>query len=165
MATTQGQARGTDDFMPLVTADGPAWSPRQRRGYRASLALTLLAAGGTTSPAYGTLSGFRRNVEETRSRSSPSEVPVIPFRQWQPRHLFRSWIAYWLVLLAAVAWRPFLEYWRISRSPTGHGTVGANYSGGMLPLALWIAGPPLVLFLLWLATRSHAPEPERKRMD
>jgi len=90
---------------------------------------------------------------------------MIPFRQWQPRHLFRSWFAYWLVLLAAVAWRPLLEYWRISRSPTGHGTVGVNYSGGMLPLALWIAGPPLVLFLLWLATRSRAPEPERERVD
>jgi hypothetical protein len=85
-------------------------------------------------------------------------VLVISFRHWQPRHLFRSWIAYWLALLAVVAGRPLLEYWRISRSASKHGTVGFSYSGGLLPLALWIAGPPLVLFLLWLATRSRVPE-------
>ncbi len=63
--------------------------------------------------------------------------------------------AYWIALLAVVAWRPLVEYWRISRSPTGHGSVGFGYSGGTLPLALWIAGPPLVLFVLWLATRTR----------
>lgn len=65
-------------------------------------------------------------------------------------------MAYWVALLAVVAWRPLMEYWRISRSPTGHGTVRFGYSGGTLPLALWIAGPPLVLFALWLATRTRA---------
>ena len=83
---------------------------------------------------------------------------MIPFRQWQARHLFRSWVVYWAALLAVIAWRPLLEYWRISRSATKHGTVSVGYSGGMLPMALWIAGPPLVMFLIWLATRSRAPE-------
>ena len=83
---------------------------------------------------------------------------MIPLRRWRAQHLFRSWIAYWLVLLAVVAWRPLLEYWRITRSPSGHGSIGYTYSGGMLALALWIAGPPLVLFLVWLATRSRDVE-------
>jgi hypothetical protein len=67
---------------------------------------------------------------------------------------------YWVGLLATVAWRPLLGYWRIARSAEGHGTVGYTYSGGMLPLALWIAGPPLLLFLLWLATRSRVEHAE-----
>ena len=83
---------------------------------------------------------------------------MIPLRQWRARHLFLGWTAYWVALLAAVAWRPLLEYWRITRSPTGHGSVGYTYSGGPLQLALWIAGPPLVLFVLWLATRTRADE-------
>ena len=81
---------------------------------------------------------------------------MLPLREWRATHLVRSWVAYWVVLLAAVAWRPLVDYWRISRSPSGHGSVGVTYTGGMLPLVLWIAGPPLVLFFLWLGTRSRA---------
>jgi len=66
-------------------------------------------------------------------------------------------------LLAFVAWRPLVEYWRITRSPGGHGTVGLTYSGGALQAALWIAGPPLLIFIAWLATRSRNVERERVR--
>jgi hypothetical protein len=83
---------------------------------------------------------------------------VIPLRQWRATHLFRAWLAYWVALLAVVAWRPLLEYWRITSSPTGHGSVGYTYSGSMLSLALWIAGPPLALFVMWLATRTRVPD-------
>jgi hypothetical protein len=86
---------------------------------------------------------------------------VLPLRQWRATHLFRAWLVYWVGLLAVAAWRPLVEYWRITRSPTGHGSVGYTYSGGMLPLALWIAGPPLVVFAIWLATRTGAPEKSR----
>jgi hypothetical protein len=90
---------------------------------------------------------------------------VISIRRWQARHLFLSWTAYWFGLLAFVAWRPLVEYWRITRSPSGHGSVGFTYSGGALQAALWIAGPPLVIFLAWLATRSRGVEraPVRER--
>jgi hypothetical protein len=86
---------------------------------------------------------------------------VLPLRQWQATHLFRAWVVYWVGLLAVVAWRPLMEYWRITRSPSGHGSVGYTYSGGLLPLTLWIAGPPLVLFAIWLATRTGVPEKSR----
>ena len=82
---------------------------------------------------------------------------MLPLRQWRASHLFRAWMAYWVALLAVVAWRPLTEYWRISRS-NGHGTVGYSYSGGLLPLALWIAGPPLVMFVVWVATRERHGE-------
>lgn len=86
---------------------------------------------------------------------------MLPLREWRATHLVRSWVGYWIVLLAAVAWRPLLDYWRISRSPSGHGSVNVTYAGGMLPLVLWIAGPPLLVFLLWLGTRSRAT-PDRE---
>lgn len=88
---------------------------------------------------------------------------MISIRRWHARHLFLSWTAYWLALLAFVAWRPLVEYWRITRSPSGHGSVGLTYSGGALPAALWIAGPPLLIFLVWLATRSRDVEREPVR--
>jgi hypothetical protein len=68
---------------------------------------------------------------------------------------------YWLALLAFVAWRPLLEFWRITRSADGHGTVGYTYSGGALQAALWIAGPPLLIFVAWLATRTRDVERDR----
>ena len=84
---------------------------------------------------------------------------MLPFRQWRASHLVRAWVVYWVALLAVTAWRPLTEYWRLSRSGTGHGTVTYGYSGGLLPLALWIAGPPLVMFVVWVATRERVREP------
>jgi len=69
-------------------------------------------------------------------------------------------MVYWLALLAVAAARPLIEYWRITTSASGHGTIQYSFSGDLLPLALWIAGPPLALFAVWVATRSRAPEPQ-----
>ena len=44
---------------------------------------------------------------------------MLPLRQWRATHLFRAWMVYWAALLAVAAWRPLVEYWRISRSATG----------------------------------------------
>ena len=82
---------------------------------------------------------------------------MISIRRWQARHLFAAWGLYWAGLLAVVASRPLFDYWRIVRSG-GHGTVNYTFDGEMLGPSLWIAGPPLVLFMIWLATRSRAPE-------
>jgi hypothetical protein len=84
---------------------------------------------------------------------------MISIRRWQARHLFTAWGLYWAGLLAVAATRPLVEYWRITRLPGGHGTIKYTFDGGMLAPSLWIAGPPLVLFLIWLATR------ERQRVD
>jgi hypothetical protein len=91
------------------------------------------------------------------------EDHVVSIRRWRASQLFVSWVAYWILLVAYIAWRPLLEYWRITRSPSGHGSVGYTYSGGLLRAALWIAGPPLALFLLWIATRTR--ESRRPRPD
>jgi hypothetical protein len=86
---------------------------------------------------------------------------VISIRRWHARQLIQSWIAYWFALLAFFAWRPILEYWRITRSASGHGSVNLTFSGDPLHGALWIAGPPLVIFLVWLATRTRTGEREQ----
>jgi hypothetical protein len=61
--------------------------------------------------------------------------------------------------------RAILEYWRITRSASGHGSVNVSFSGDLLHGALWIAGPPLLIFVVWLATPTRTEErvqvPER----
>ena len=86
---------------------------------------------------------------------------MISIRRWQARHLFIAWGVYWAGLLAVVAARPLIEYWRITRLPGGHGTIKYTFDGGMLAPSLWIAGPPLALFLIWLATRERQRTGER----
>jgi hypothetical protein len=103
-------------------------------------------------------------------------------RRWQARHLLLAWAVYW-VLLVLVALRPALALVaRALTGPEGHGSVSANVGNGianlnvafegqhwtgstsLTSLALWIAGPPLLLWLVWLATRrapASAREPER----
>ena len=65
-----------------------------------------------------------------------------------------------------------MAIWRMSQGPDGHGSVSASYGEGAFHLnvtvegatafagsarlraiALWVAGPPLALWLLWLWRR------------
>jgi hypothetical protein len=101
---------------------------------------------------------------------------------WRPRHLLLAWGAYWLVLLATVV-RPALRHALAAVSaPDGHGSISANMANGVLNLvvksndvswtgsasllsiALWFAGPPLLLWAIWAATRSH-PVAARERIS
>jgi hypothetical protein len=72
-------------------------------------------------------------------------------RTWRVRHLVGSWIAYWVVLLLVSLREPIRKYIDIQRSG-GAGSVSASVSGDAMTL-LWIVGPPLLLFVLWLAAR------------
>ena len=100
--------------------------------------------------------------------------------------LIGAWAGYW-VALAGVTLAPFWKWvWEISRIPGEHGSAslqagdagvtitaikdGVTVYTGIAPitdLALWIAGPPLVLWLVWLLLRPsrhdmealHAPSP------
>ena len=100
-------------------------------------------------------------------------------RRWQAKHLLLAWAVYWVVL-ALVALRPALSIiTRALSGPEGHGSISADVSNGianlnvafegqrwtgstsLTSLALWIAGPPLLLWLVWLVTRrSPAPAHE-----
>lgn len=107
-------------------------------------------------------------------------------KRWGVGTLIGAWAGYW-VALGAVTLAPFAKWvWDISRIPGEHGSAslsagdagvtltalkdGVTVYTGVAPLtevALWIAVPPLALWLLWLVLRPsrdgvaalHAPSP------
>ena len=74
--------------------------------------------------------------------------------RWSRKKLLGSWVLYWVGLLGVLAVKPFWQYLQFRRAGES-GSVSAGYSGSALSLALWIAGPPLLLFLAWLAFGSR----------
>jgi hypothetical protein len=74
-------------------------------------------------------------------------------------HLLAVCVAYWAVLFLVAFWRPLVTYWRVSRTPQGHGTASFEFSGEPLSLALWILGPPLIFFAAWLLLRRDRALP------
>ena len=97
------------------------------------------------------------------------------FRRLRPRDLFASWAVYWLLLSLQLI--PAVNaIWQATHSPD-KGTVTASlgdwavtltvtiagqtiWSGSrhMLALALLVAGPPLLLWLMWVAMRPKHVE-------
>ena len=102
--------------------------------------------------------------------------------RWRPRHLLLAWVAYWLVLLVTLLRPALLHVLTAVSAPDGHGTINASVTDGMFNLAvksdavawsgsasftsiaLWIAGPPLLLWAIWVATRSR-PVAARERIS
>lgn len=103
----------------------------------------------------------------TASRWSRSFLPGT-------RSLFAAWGVYWAALLL-ISGRMLLRVMAVgARAPHGHGGYRAVFEGdrfhlealldghvveggsmSLLALSLWIAGPPLLLWLLWLARRPR----------
>ena len=100
-------------------------------------------------------------------------------RSWSAGKLFVSWIAYWALLIAIGLGPAIGAIWRVSRGAKDQGSaalsfgdgvfslkvtnIGATtYSGSIhvLPLTLLVAGPPLLLWLLWVASRSKRSSPD-----
>lgn len=99
---------------------------------------------------------------------------VNPARRWRARHLFSLWFMYWVVLAAVALSRPLGILWGLTHtgvhgdarlsadggavSMTVHTAHGPAWSGhiGYLPLTLWIALPPLLLWVWWIASRPRA---------
>ncbi|HEY7408023.1 MAG TPA: hypothetical protein VH638_07130 [Gemmatimonadaceae bacterium] len=99
-------------------------------------------------------------------------------RRWRPRHLLLAWGTYWVLALLFALRSAIASIWRVTTDPEAHGSISAGVSDGILTLTvtegarvawersasvmsivLWAAGPPLLLFLLWLAVRPRAAEP------
>jgi hypothetical protein len=100
--------------------------------------------------------------------------------RWRSRHLLAGWLAYWAVLFAVTLGPAVAAALRVVNAPDSHGKIDVSSDGGSLvahitgagvawsgstsltTAALWIAGPPLLLWLVWLVTRrAHATEAER----
>ncbi len=98
------------------------------------------------------------------------------FSRWRPGHLLAAWSAYWLGLAAVTLTPVVLAILRAVRSGGAPGTanVSASFgdhgigvtvtragqtlierSAGFLPIALWIAVPPLAVWGAWLFARSR----------
>ena len=101
---------------------------------------------------------------------------LLSLRRWRPRHLLLAWSGYWLALLLLALGRPALALWRLSQAPPGHGSFSAGFvnsvvqmsavedgvtvwsgAASLLTLALWLTGPPLALWLVWLMLRPRSP--------
>ena len=98
----------------------------------------------------------------------------LSIRRWRPGQLLASWTVYWAGL-AGVALGPAVPVvWRATHLPEGHGTITAGFENtvfhftvveeGVKTLAAsaplgtimaWLIGPPLALWLIWLAVRQR----------
>jgi hypothetical protein len=93
---------------------------------------------------------------------------------WRTRNLFISWSAYWLALIVVGLGPAIVAGWRMTQKPHSHGTAGVSFSDGVmsakiaeagtttwtgsmsfLSLALLVALPPLVLWIIWLVGASR----------
>jgi hypothetical protein len=103
----------------------------------------------------------------------------LSLRSWRPRHLLSAWCAYWTGLALITLWPAIAAGWRMSQQPHGKGTVSGGFGDGVFNativdsgkttwtgsisathLALLIAGPPLLLWLLWLMRASRTNNAE-----
>ena len=95
--------------------------------------------------------------------------------EWRPVHLVVAWCAYWLVLALSALGPVLPTLWQVTR-PGARGSVSASVGDGVArfsvmrdgaaawtgqvpldTLALWLALPPLLLWVVWLrATTVHA---------
>ena len=103
-------------------------------------------------------------------------------RRWQAKHLLVAWIVYWTLLIGVSMHSALAAAMRALNAPHGLGSLSASVDGGnfilkaavgsdtwtrslsLTTMTLWFAGPPLLLFLVWLVTRRapvSAREPER----
>ena len=98
--------------------------------------------------------------------------------RWQARHLLVAWVVYWVLLVSISMRSALVAAARALNAPKGLGSLSASVDNGnfvlkassgtqtwsgstsLTTMALWFAGPPLLLFLVWLVTR-RAPVSER----
>jgi hypothetical protein len=99
------------------------------------------------------------------------------FRRMRAWHLLVGWGVYWTALVVVGLGPGLLAAWRVT-DPQGHGAINGSMGDGVLRLTvsdatstlwtgaasvatlmLWIAGPPLVLWLVWLLSRPRSTPP------
>lgn len=100
-------------------------------------------------------------------------------RSWSAGKLFASWIAYWVLLIAIGLGSAIGAIWKVSQAAKDQGSVALSFGDGsfslkvinagatiysgsihLLPLTLLVAGPPLLLWLAWFASRSKRSTPD-----
>lgn len=101
----------------------------------------------------------------------------LSLRKWRLRELLASWIAYWIVLVGVMLGPAIAAVWRATHAGSEHGDVTVSFgkwnwaltvklagkpiytgTASFLTIALLVAGPPLLVWLLWVSRRP-SPEP------
>ena len=94
--------------------------------------------------------------------------------RWRPRHLMFAWIAYWVALLLVALGPAIVAALPVIGDEKGHNSINASFGSAgfslsilrgsttvyqreasLLSIALWIAGPPLLLWLAWMWRRAR----------
>jgi hypothetical protein len=95
----------------------------------------------------------------------------------RPRHLLAAWAIWWIVLLLRLT-PAVVAVWKATRAAPGEGNVRLSIDNGIIDLVatirgqtvwsgstsflsivLLVAGPPLVMWVVWMAVK-----PERERV-
>jgi hypothetical protein len=103
----------------------------------------------------------------------------LSLRSWKPGQMLASWGVYWAGLIGVGLGPAIAAGFGATRLPEGHGSIEASVSNGTLSYAviedgvktftttlqlstamLWVVGPPLLLWLVWLLVRRRRTEPE-----
>jgi hypothetical protein len=100
----------------------------------------------------------------------------LSLRRWRPRHLLLSWVAYWIALVAVRLGGAIMAIRHVTSLPKGRGSFSLTFddvfslkvidsgrtvwsgSAAFGEVVLWFAGPPLLLFVLWLLARPRRGE-------
>lgn len=98
--------------------------------------------------------------------------------RWRAKHLLGAWAVYWIALVLVKLGAGLLAAVRVAGAPEGHGRIDVSMSDGVftanvvgdglhwtgsastISIVLWLCGPPLILWVLWLVTR-RAPAATR----
>ena len=103
----------------------------------------------------------------------------LSLRRWKTGQLLLGWGAYWVGLIGIGAGPAIRATWHATHLPDGHGSANANIDNGVLnyeviaegvktfattvPLSsvfLWLVGPPLLLWAVWLMVRERPAVPQ-----
>ena len=98
----------------------------------------------------------------------------LSLRRWKPGQLLVGWAAYWAGLVGVTLSPAIAATWRATHLPDGHGSVSASFDNANLSYTviedgvktwvgtismttglLWVVGPPLLLWLVWLIVRER----------
>ena len=99
--------------------------------------------------------------------------------RWKATHLLGAWVVYWIALVFVKLGPGIASALRVINGPKDHGSINVSMNDGtfvakvigdgvqwtgsasLMSIVLWLCGPPLLLWLLWLVTR-RAPTPARE---
>jgi hypothetical protein len=120
----------------------------------------------------------QRRISKSGFIDQPAQQTSMSFlSRWRPTHLLLAWAGYWVLLLIAAVGPALPAILRATRAPNNHGEINVSlgdagfslvvkelgrvtWSGSIhfLPAVLWIALPPLALWVLWLLARPRAAQ-------